>query len=238
MQVRKIGVPLAFSVLLNCTLLSSAKADQIITTERTTTTTTNPTTIAPTTAPSSVVYFGAASPAILVTTIEGRRKDLEAKVNEAQRSGAISAAQAETIKVELKRIAKETGTNTISYPMAVMLASDLDLIGQQYANKVVYVPIITGSTYTVCTGKTYTLDDFSARRAGLETRITKDLFQGRLTASRAADLRMQLASIGNEANLYNSTGTFNAKESRHLYDAFDHVASEIDKSAGKDKAEE
>ena len=119
-----------------------------------------------------------------------------------------------------------------------MIAEDLDLIGQQCGIIVTtapaYVPIITGSTFTISTGQTYKLDDLSMRRAGLEARITKDLLQGRLTETRAADLRSQLASIGNEANLYLADGSFDSKESRRLYDSFDKVEEKIDRLAGKE----
>jgi CRISPR/Cas system-associated endoribonuclease Cas2 len=175
----------------------------------------------------------------LVTTIASRRKNLEAAIDQAVASGQISSRQAETMRTELNRVGRQTGSNTISYPVAVMLAKDVDLIGTQYRTIVTtapaYVPIINGSQFTILTGQTYKLDDFSVRRAGLETRITKDLLEGRLTSSRAAELRNQLANIGSEANVYIADGGFNAKESRRLYDAFDHVESEIDKYGGKNQ---
>jgi len=179
------------------------------------------------------VYFRTASPTVLVTTIEGRRKDLEKTIDEARQRGDISAEQSAAMKRELRRIAQETGLTTITYPSAVMLAQDLDLIGQQYGTVIttapVYVPIITGSRFTVSTGQTYELDDLSVRRANLEARVTRALLKGRLSDSRAAELRIKLASIGNEANLYLADGRMDPKESRRLYDAFDRVASELEK---------
>ncbi len=237
MQMRKIGTSLTVVTLL-CVALDSAKADESYTTTTTTTTTDVPSTVAATSAAGSVVYLRTASPALLVTTLEGRRKDLEKMIDQAHDRGEISGVRCEAMKRELRRIAQETGSNTISYPGAVMLAEDLDLIGAQYrtivTNAPVYVPIITGSHFTIYNGKTLQLDDLSARRADLEGKVTKDLLQGRLSESRAADLRAQLSNIGNEADLYTADGNFDAKESRRLYDAFDHVASEIEKSAGKD----
>jgi hypothetical protein len=214
MRMRQIGAPVTIATLLLFFAFGSAKADE------------------------TVVYFRAIPTATLVTTIEGRQKDLEKAINEARDRGDISSAQCAAMKQELRRIAQETGSNTVSYPVALMLAEDLDLIGQQYGTIVTtaptYVPIITGSTFTVYTGQTYKLDDLSMRRAGLEARITKDLLQGRLSDSRAADLRSQLAGIGNEADLYLADGSFNPKESRRLYDSFDNVEQKIDKLAGKE----
>lgn len=232
------GTSMAIVALLSFVALDSAKADESYTTTSTTTTTDVPSTIATTSAPGSVVYIRTASPALLVTTLEGRRKDLDKMIDQAHDRGEISGARCEAMKRELRRIAQETGSNTISYPGAVMLAEDLDLIGAQYrtivTNAPVYVPIITGSHFTVYNGEALKLDDLSMRRADLEGKVAKDLLQGRLSESRAADLRAQLSNIGNEAALYSADGNFDAKESRRLYDAFDRVATEIEKSAGKD----
>ncbi len=238
MHIRKIGTPMAIAALLSYVAFGSAKAAESITTT-TTTTQDVPATVTTTSVPGSIVYFRTASPALLVTTLEGRRKNLDKMIDQAHARGEISGKQCEAMKRELRRIAQETGSNTISYTGAIMLAEDLDLIGAQYGTIVTgvpaYVPIITGSRFTIYTGESFQLDDLSARRANLEGRITKDLLQGRLSESRAADLRAQLSNIGNEAALYRADGNFDAKESRHLYDQFDHVATEIEKSAGKDK---
>ena len=210
----------------------------------TTETTTSPSTtiVVPntvTTIPGSVVYFRTASPTVLITTIEGRRRDLERSIDQSCQSGQISHSQADAMKAELRRIASETGSNTISYPAAVMFAQDLDSIDRQYRTIVttapVYAPIITQTTFTTSTKQVYALDDLSARRANLEGRITKAVLQGRLSTTHAVDLRQQLANIGNEANNYTASGQVDVKESRRLFTEFDHVASEIEKWAGKDK---
>ncbi len=237
MQIKQISTPIAIAVLLSCSTISSTKAD-VVTTRTTTTNVDTPAIVTTTVGPATVVYFRTASPTLLITTLEGRRKALDNSIDQARERGEINAKQCEAMKRELKRIAQETSSNTISYPTAVMLAEDLDLIDAQYrtvvTNAPVYVPILNGSSFTVYTGQTLQLDDLSARRANLEGRVIKDLFEGRLTESRAADLRAQLNNIGNEAALYSANGNFDAKENKHLYDAFDHVASEIEKSAGKD----
>src|SRR5271154_4574336 len=118
MQIRKFRTPTLVALLLSCAALGSAKADDSITTiTRTTTTQGEPSTITTTSAPGSVVYFRTASPEILTTTLEGRRKDLDKAIDKAHDRGDISASQAETMKHELRRIAEETGSNTISYPV-------------------------------------------------------------------------------------------------------------------------
>jgi len=237
MQIKKLGISIAALSLLSCAQIY-AQADETITTTTRTTTVGEPTSLAASEVPGSVVYFYTAPPAVLVATIDMRRKELEKIITAARDRGDITPAKSAAMKIELERIAHQTGSNTISYPAALMLAQDLDMIGVQYGDVVTtapaYAPIISGSRFRVSTGQTYQLDDLSMRRAGLEAKITKDLIQGRLSAIRAEELRVQLSNIGSEANLYTSGGKFDAKESRRLYDAFDHVASEIEKSAGKD----
>jgi hypothetical protein len=240
MQLRKFRTPTLIALLLSCAALGSAKADDAITTVTKTTTTTlgEPSTITTTAAPGTVVYFRTASPDILTTTIEGRRKDLASAIDQARDRGDITASKAEIMKQELRRIAEETGSTTISYPVAVMAAEDLDLIGAQYGTVVTtapaYVPIIAGSHFTVYNGKIFQLDDLSVRRVDLEARVTKDLLQGRLSAARAAELRQQLRSIGTEAAIYRADGNLNFKEAEHLYGDFDRVASKIERYAGKE----
>jgi hypothetical protein len=174
----------------------------------------------------------------LITTLEGRRKDLDRTIDQACARGEITSEKAEAMKRELRRIAKETGSNTISYAGAVMLAEDLDLIGAQYGTIVTtapaYVPIITGSHFTIYNGEVLQLDDFSVRRADLEARVIKDLLEGRLNDAQAADLRVKLSNVGTEAALYRADGNLNFKEERHLYNDFDRIATEIEKMAGKE----
>lgn len=235
MRISRFGIPSAIIASLFYFAASSAHADSVTTTT-TTTTVGEPGTVV--TTGGGTVYLRTVSPSVLVKTIEGRRADLAKQIDEACARGDISGTQAEAMKHELRRIATETSSTEITYPAAVMLAQDLDLIGSQYRTVVttapVYVPIIEGSHFTVIEGKVLELDDLSVRRASLETRITRDLLRGRLTDAQAADLRAKLSVIGAEAAAYESDGNTNFKEARHLYSDFDKVASQIDRMAGKE----
>lgn len=237
MQISSFRGPVFIAVILSSVVLSSANADSITRTTTSTTTIDAPSTITSSSS-NGVVYLRTASPSLLVTTIEGRRNNLEKQVDEAYARGEISGKQGEAMKRELRRIATETGSNTISYSNAVMLAQDLDLIGTQYRTIVttapVYVPIIAGSHFTIYNGQVLALDDLSVRRADLEARVTKDLLQGRLSDAQAASLRAKLSNIGAEAAIYRADGNLDFKESRRLYTDFDHVATQIESLAGKD----
>lgn len=185
----------------------------------------------------TVVKIQTATPELYITTIETRRKDLDKAIDRAKDQGKITGKQADVMKAELRRIAHETGTNKITYSRAVMYAQDLDLIGTQLGPVVAvggYVPIIQGSHFTVYNGTIIELDDLSVRRAELEARITKDYLQGRLTDSQVISLRSQLDAVGLAANNYTASGETNFKETKALYKDFDHIASELEKFAGKD----
>jgi hypothetical protein len=203
----------------------------------TTTTTVAPVAIAGST--SGTVYFRTAQPEVLVLTIETRRKDLDKLIDAARAKGNISAKEADAMKSELRRIAKETGTNKITYERAVAYARDLDLIGTKVGTVVVtgvpvYQPIIVGSHFTVVNGQIFVLDDLSVRRSDLEARIIKDYLEGRLSEDRAAKLRADLYAIGATQAIYSATGELDPVSSRKFYKEMDKVASELERYAGKD----
>jgi len=234
--------PTYYAPVASTTVISSSPSS---TTTTTTTSTSSFTTVGAPAVVSAVVStnggglvrIGTASPELYVTTIETRRKDLDRLIDRARDSGQITGKQADVMKSEIRRIAHETGSNTISYSRAVMLAEDLDLIGNRLGTVVTtggYVPIIQGSHFTVYNGTILQLDDLSVRRADLEARITKDYLEGRLTDSQTVNLRAQLDAIGTTAAVYRETGGIDFKESKALYRDFDHVASEIERYAGKD----
>ncbi len=202
-----------------------------------TTTTVSPVPITGTTG--GTVYFRTAKPEVLVMTITARRKDLDKMIDAAHAKGNITAKKAEAMKSELKRIARETGSNTITYERAVAYARDLDYIGTSLGGVVVegipvYQPIIAGSHFTVVNGQIYVLDDLSVRRVDLEARIIKDYLEGRLSDERASKLRNELDAIGATQAIYSASGELDPVSSRKFYKEMDSVASELEKYAGKD----
>lgn len=206
-------------------------------TTSTTTTTVAPVPITGTTG--GTVYFRTAKPEVLVMTITARRKDLDKMIDAAQAKGNITSKKAEAMKSELRRIAKETGSNTITYERAVAYARDLDFIGTSLGTVVVegvpvYQPIIAGSHFTVVNGQIYVLDDLSVRRVDLEARIIKDYLEGRLSDERASKLRNELDAIGATQAIYSASGELDPVSSRKFYKEMDSVASELEKYAGKD----
>jgi hypothetical protein len=240
MQINKLVFPVVSAAILSWLPLSGILADETYTR---TTVIQSPGTVVSTpdavvTPSGSVVYLRTTSPLLLVTTIEERRKLLQTQIQTAVERGDISSEQGSAMNRELKRIGLETSSNTVSYPAAVMLAQDLDLIGTQYRTVVTtapaFVPIIEGSHFTIYNGQVVQLDDLSIRRAGLEARVTKDYLKGKLTDSQAATLRAKLSNIGTEAAIYKADGNLDFKEARRLYTDFDRVASQIDSMAGKE----
>lgn len=203
----------------------------------TTTTTVAPIPITGTTG--STVYFRTAKPEVLLMTISARRQDLDKMIDAAHSKGKITEKEARAMKSELKRIERETGSNTISYERAVAFARDLDFIGTRVGGVVVegiplYQPIIAGSHFTVVNGQIFVLDDLSVRRVDLEARIIKDYLEGRLSDERASKLRAELDSIGATQAIYSATGELDPVSSRKFYKEMDKVASELEKYAGKD----
>lgn len=263
MTYREYRTPVAVAALLTCfAFVGPAKADTV-TTQTTTTevtsldapktvvtsspagVTTTTTTVAPVqiagspAIASGVVYVRTAKPQVLVTTIEARRKDLDKMIDRAREKGNITGKEADAMKAELRRIAKETGSNTITYERAIVYARDLDYIGERVKGVVVenvapYQPIIAGSHFTVIDGQIYVLDDLSIRRVDLEARIIKDYLQGRLSEQRCNELRAQLDAIAVTQAVYTANGELDPVTSRPFYKKMDEVASKLEKWAGKD----
>jgi|AGTN01.3.fsa_nt_gi hypothetical protein len=215
----------------------------VVQTTTTTTTKNDPPPTAATPAASSDVFIRTASPDVLVTTIDSRRKNLEDMIDASVVRGDITAEKAASMKRELGRIDRGVD-EPLSHSKAVMYAQDLDHIGDQYKTIVTtpsttqYVPIINGTNITITTGQTFKLDDLSVRRAELEKRVVQDLLQRRLSDSQAARIRSKLESLGNEQALYNASGSLNDKEAKRLYGEFDKVAKEIDRIAGKENTKD
>ncbi|HEY9682239.1 MAG TPA: hypothetical protein V6C89_16330 [Drouetiella sp.] len=203
------------------------------------TTTTTVGTVPVTGTAGGTVYFRTAKPEVLLLTITARRKDLDKMIDSAHAKGKITEKEARAMKAELKRIERETGSNTITYERAVAFARDLDFIGTRLGGVVVegvpvYQPIIAGSHFTVVNGQIYVLDDLSVRRVDLEARIIKDYLEGRLSDDRASKLRAELDAIGTTQAIYSASGELDPVSSRKFYKEMDKVASELERYAGKD----
>lgn len=216
----------------------------VVTQTTTTTTKSDPPAITTTAPSTSDVFIRTASPDVLVTTIDSRRKNLEDMIDASVVRGDITAEKAASMKRELSRIDRGVD-EPLSHSKAVMYAQDLDHIGDQYKTIVTtpsttqqYVPIINGTSITITTGQTFKLDDLSVRRADLEKRVVQCLLQKRLSDGQAARIRSKLESLGNEQANYSANGSLNDKEAKRLYNEFDKVAKEIDRIAGKENTKE
>ena len=198
--------------------------------------TTTTSTAAP--AGSTVVTVRTIQPAVYVTTLETRRETLRKLIEESREKKVMDRAKADYMIAELDRIHTAT-VPTITYARAVILARDLDSIGNQFVVLVPTVaipqPIISGSHLTISDGQVVEMDDISARRSDLEGRISKDYLQGRLSAEKCQILRDKMNSIDvMEAEFRHPNGEISLKQSRILYNNYDKVASDLDKSAGKE----
>jgi hypothetical protein len=90
-------------------------------------------------------------------------------------------------------------------------------------------PLIDNGRLYLSTDKVVAFDDMMGRRAGLESKISYNLTMGKLSSSKAAELRARLDRIGSlEGGYRNSGGKMNDEEAKKLYDEFDRVGSALD----------
>lgn len=173
---------------------------------------------------------------VFVTTLEGRRLQLEAAIAAGQAAGTITDAQAKAWRAELDAIARAQaeGKSSLTYTAALPLAMSLDTLGDAIrvvSPKLVYVPMISGQRFIVEGGRVIMLDDIMVRRADLESKISRELALGHLTRSQARELRAELEQIADlEASMRAKNGAagFSVTDSRTLYKMFDKVGSRLD----------
>lgn len=191
-----------------------------------TTTTTNTT---------NVVPIGQITGDVYISTLEGRRLQLESAIAAGQASGTISEAQAREWRAQLDQIARQQAAgkdSTFTYVSAVPLAMSLDRLGSVVTSVVpsaVFTPLISSNRFVFVDGRIVMLDDVMVRRAELESRIAWDQARGKLSARKAANLRMQMTKIARvEEQMRSRNPALNVKQSRTLYRMFDRIGSMLD----------
>lgn len=197
----------------------SSTVDGVTTTTETTTTT--------------VVPGASITADAFVTTLEGRRLQLEAAIAAGQAAGKITDAQAKLWRAELDAIARAqaAGKTTLTYVDALPLAMSLDRLGdvvRVVAPTLVYVPMISGQRFIISGGRVIMLDDIMVRRADLESKISRELAIGKITSKQANSLRTEMSAIAKVETGMREKGPFSDKDSRLLYVSFDRVGSRLD----------
>lgn len=181
----------------------------------------------------NVIGIREAQPDIYIKTLEGRRVELENQIAAGQASGSINARQAREMRAELDRIAKAQaqGATGFTYVNALPLAMSLDYVGNQLRTvvpTVTYVPLIDGTRFVVYGGRVIMLDDVMVRRAELESKISRGFATGKLSARQTDELRSEMGKIGVMEEQMRAKGSLTYRDSRQLYNRFDHVGSRLD----------
>ena len=181
----------------------------------------------------NVIGIREAKPDIYIKTLEGRRLELENQIAAGQASGSLSEIQARSMRAELDRVAKAqaNGATTFTYVNALPLAMSLDYVGNQLRTVVptiTYVPLIDGSRFVILGGQVIMLDDVMVRRAELESKISRGYATGKLSARQTETLRAELGRIGVMEEQMRAKGSLTFRDSRELYNRFDHVGSRLD----------
>lgn len=231
------------SPMPNLVYLDPASGSRTIRTV-TTTVSTTPSVVAPVVVTSpvvssnNVVSITTVEPQVIRDSLRVRHDRLVEIISAGLASGNLTAAQAAVYRKQLDELAAlQAGfgtSGTITYARYLPVAYQYDLLRSQLVSvvkspTVTVAPLIEGSKFYLTSDRVVAFDDMMGRRAGLESKISYNLMMGRLSSSKAAELRARLDRIASiEDNYRSSGGRMNDQEASRLYTEFDRVGSALD----------
>ncbi len=187
-----------------------------------------------------VVSITTVEPRVIRDSLRARHDRLVELISAGLASGNLNAAQAAVYRRQLDDLAAlQAGFDrggTITYANYLPVAYQYDLLRNQLVTvvkspSITVAPLIDNGRLYLSTDKVVAFDDMMGRRAGLESKISYNLTMGKLSSSKAAELRARLDRIGSlEGGYRNSGGKMNDEEAKKLYDEFDRIGSALDHS--------
>ncbi len=205
-----------------------------------TTTTTNPVVVSTPISVQSdkVVSITTIEPRVIRDSIRTRHDRMVELISAGLASGNLTAAQAAVYRKQLDDLAALQASfdrgGTITYANYLPIAYQYDMLRSQLVSVVksptiTVAPLIDNGRLYLSADRVVAFDDMMGRRAGLESKISYNLMMGRLSASKAAELRSRLDRIASlEGSYRNSNGRMNDEEAKKLYTEFDRVGSALD----------
>lgn len=205
-----------------------------------TTTTANPVVVSTPIAVQSnkVVSITTIEPRVIRDSIRMRHDRMVELISAGLASGNLTAAQAAVYRKQLDDLAALQASfdrgGTITYANYLPIAYQYDMLRSQLVSvlkspTITVAPLIDNGRLYLSADRVVAFDDMMGRRAGLESKISYNLMMGRLSASKAAELRSRLDRIASlEGSYRNSNGRMNDEEAKKLYTEFDRVGSALD----------
>ncbi len=185
-----------------------------------------------------VVSITTVEPRVIRDSLRARHDRLVELISAGLASGNLNAAQAAVYRRQLDDLAAlQAGFDrggTITYANYLPVAYQYDLLRNQLVTvvkspSITVAPLIDNGRLYLAADKVVAFDDMMGRRAGLESKISYNLTMGKLSSSKAAELRARLDRIGSlEGGYRNSGGRMNDEEAKKLYDEFDRIGSALD----------
>ncbi|MCW5822793.1 MAG: hypothetical protein KIT34_08305 [Cyanobacteria bacterium TGS_CYA1] len=185
-----------------------------------------------------VVSITTIEPRVIRDSIRVRHDRMVELISAGLASGNLTAAQAAIYRKQLDDLAALQASfdrgGTITYANYLPIAYQYDMLRSQLVSvikspTITVEPLIQNGRLYLATDRVVAFDDMMGRRAGLESKISYNLMMGRLSASKAAELRSRLDRIASlEGNYRNSGGRMNDEEAKKLYTEFDRVGSALD----------
>ena len=178
----------------------------------------------------------ATSPAseTLLVSIETRRKDLNARIDEALNKGVLTPTRAASFRAELDRIAADEESDrrangVITYKRALMLGYGLNTLSDRLIpiSSVTYQPVVAPQFVTI-DGRLTLLDATNYRKQHLATRVDDEYAAGRLSENQVSKLKQSLSKVSSTENKYIKNGALSSSKDRKLASQLDKVQAQMD----------
>lgn len=170
---------------------------------------------------------------VLVVSIDTRRRDLDRQIAESLNRGQLSAVEASALRAQLERIASdESGYRmsggTLTYRQALVVASDLNILGQRLYPTAVVTPVIAPQ-FVVRDTRLTMVDNVTYRKIQLLRRIDDEYQAGRLSSDYVSRLKEKVDKVSSLETQYRKhDGELSASKNRMLASKLDQLETSLD----------
>lgn len=169
---------------------------------------------------------------VLVVSINSRRADLDRQIAQALARGQITAAKAADMRAQLERIsANETAfrvNGTLTYRQALVVASDLNILGQRLYPTAVVTPVVAPQ-FVVQDTRLTMVDNITYRKLHLSRRIDDEYQAGRLSSNNVSDLKEKMATVSSLEMRYRKNGELSESKNRAISTKLDQLETSLNR---------
>lgn len=171
---------------------------------------------------------------VLVVSINSRRRDLDRQIAQDLIRGQITAAQAADMRAQLDRIAANEASfrvagGTLTYRQALVVASDLNILGQRLYPTAVVTPVVAPQ-FVVQDTRLTMVDNITFRKLHLSQRINDEYQAGRLSSDNVSSLKEKMDKISSLEMRSRKNGELTESKARAISAKLDQLESSLNRN--------